>query len=122
MQFGYQLVRRGRDDRKAAHPLARRRAPRFPQTGERHQSLTGKPYGIGLPFFAELLPFVEAVEGNQAAPAGEGLAKGRLGIDPLRFGIDVGEADLEVLSPKRHEPPAHDIAAALSRPRVVTNE
>src|ERR1700730_14093193 len=55
MQFGYQLVRRGRDDRKAAHPLARRRAPRFPQAGERHQSLTGKPYGIGLPFFAELL-------------------------------------------------------------------
>jgi hypothetical protein len=40
---------------------------------------------------------------------------------PLGFGVDVREADFDVLRPKRHEPPAHDIQAALASSRVIAD-
>jgi hypothetical protein len=60
--------------------------------------LIGEAYGRGLPFLVELFPFVEAVEGYQATPTAEGFAEGRLRIDPLRLGIDVGKPDLDVFA------------------------
>jgi hypothetical protein len=58
-----------RNDRKAAHPLSGWRSP-FPG-GRRAQSAASSavpPHGLSP---AELFPFIETVEGDEAAPAGE---------------------------------------------------
>src|SRR5205823_8125584 len=70
----------------------------------------------------ELLPFIKAIEWNEAAPPGEGFAEGRLRVDALGLGIDVGEADLDVLRTERHQGPTHNIEAALPGPGIVTHD
>ncbi len=48
-------------------------------------------------------PFVEAVDRHKAAPALERLAESRPGLDPFRLGVDIGEADIDVLGPVRDQ-------------------
>jgi hypothetical protein len=43
----------------------------------------------------------------------ERLAESRLLLDPLGLGVDVGEADLDVLGPIGDQAPAHHVEAAL---------
>jgi hypothetical protein len=121
MQLGNDSVRGGRDNRECAQALSRRRTPDFPQAGLRQKAPIGQRHRIGLPFFAELFPFVKAVERHKATPPGEGLAECRLGVDGLGLGVDVGEAELDVLRPERHESPAHRVETALRGPRVVAD-
>ena len=59
---------------------------------------------------------------SDATPPGEGLAERRLRVDGLGLGVDVGEADLYVLRPETHEPPAQHVEAALPGPRVVADD
>src|SRR5271170_160676 len=67
-------------------------------------------------------PFIEVVDRHEAAPAVECLAESRLGFDAFSLGVDVGEADLDVLRPERHQPPAHHVEAALMVLRVVADD
>jgi hypothetical protein len=60
--------------------------------------------------------------GTKAAPLPECLAEGRLVFDALGLGVDVGEADLDVLGPERHQPPAHHLEAALMLLRVIAHD
>jgi hypothetical protein len=59
VELGIQLVWHRRDDRKAAHPLARRRAPRLSQARQSHQLLVSQRDRIGLPPSRDPLPFME---------------------------------------------------------------
>src|ERR1700738_4086498 len=61
-------------------------------------------------------PFVEVVDRDQAAPPLECLAEGRLALDSLGFGVDVGEAYLDVLRPEGHEHPTPHVEAGLGAP------
>src|ERR1700730_13410922 len=119
MYRGKQRIGGGRRDRKAAHSLAGRRAPSLPQPGQRHQPAIREPDRIRLALLAELLPFIKAIEWNEAAPPGKGFAEGLLRVDALGLGVDVGEADLEVLRPERHQAPTHDIEAVLPSLGIV---
>src|ERR1700719_4478465 len=87
----------------------------------RTRSAIREPDRIGLALLAELLPFVKAIEWNEAAPPGKGFAEGRPRVDALGLGVDVGEADLDVLRTERHQAPAHDIEAALPGPSIVAD-
>src|SRR5207249_4573990 len=49
------------------------------------------------------------------------LAECRFALDPLGLGIDVREADFDVLGPKWHESPAHYVQAALAGLGVVAD-
>src|SRR6516225_1205344 len=72
-----ELIRAGRDDREAAYPLARRRAPVLPQAGQSHQPTVGERDRIGLFSGCGLLPFVKVVYRHEAAAALERLAERR---------------------------------------------
>ena len=117
-----QFVRRGRDDGEASNPLARGRTPVLPQAGQGHQAPVGKRDRIGLLARPGLLPFVEAVDGHEAAAALERFTKGRPVVDPLGLGVDVGETDVEVLGPERHETPSQQVEAALAGLGVVPDD
>ena len=58
----------------------------------------------------------------QATPPLERLTEGGLALDPLGLGVDVREADLDVLCPIRHQPPAHDVQAALAGLGIVAHD
>jgi hypothetical protein len=93
MEPGPQLVRRGRNDGKTAHPLARRRAPGFPQSGYSIELSSGSRQRRcrtprGRPAWSRRPP--PSVEGR--------------------------EADLDVLRPMRNQAPAQDLEAAIYRP------
>ena len=49
---------------------------------------------------------IKVVDRHQTTPPLDRLAEGRLGIDGLGHGVDVREADLNVLGPKRHQAPS----------------
>src|ERR1700757_4205513 len=66
-------------------------------------------------------PFVEIVDRHKAAAARESFAKGRPVLDPLGLGVDVGEADVEVLGPERHETPAQQVEATLAGLGIVSD-
>ena len=68
-----------------------------------------------------LLPLIEVIDRNEAALPLEGLAEGGLALDPLSFGVDVSEADFDILGPKRYEPPAHYVEGALTGPGIVAD-
>src|ERR1700730_11927593 len=63
-------------------------------------------------------PFVEIIDGHEAAAPLVRLAEGRLAFDSLSLGVDVREADFDVLRPERHETPAHHVQAALPGPGI----
>ena len=69
-----------------------------------------------------LFPFVKVVGRHQAAPALERLAEGRLAVDALGLGVDVGEADLDVLGPVGDQAPAQHVEAALFGLGVVAHD
>jgi hypothetical protein len=76
---------------------------------------------LGLLRCPGLLPLVKDINWHEAAASLEGLAEGRLALDPLGLGVDVREADFDVLGPKRHEPPAHDIQATLAGSGIIAD-
>ena len=43
-------------------------------------------------------------------------------FDPLGFGVDVRKTDFDVLTPERHQAPAHHIQAALANLRIVADD
>jgi hypothetical protein len=47
---------------------------------------------------------VKIVDRHEAAPPLERLAEGRLALDPLGLGVDIREADFDVLGPERERP------------------
>src|SRR5207248_11749060 len=47
--------------------------------------------------------------------------KGRPGLDPFRLGVDVGEADVQILGPVGNKAPAQQVQTALSGLSVVTD-
>src|SRR5258708_39906046 len=57
-----QFIWRRRDDREAAHPPPRRRAPGLPQAGHAHQTPVGQRDRVGLLACTGLLPFVKIIE------------------------------------------------------------
>jgi hypothetical protein len=116
-----QLVWPRRDDREAAYPFACRGAPVLAKTGQSHEVPISEGDRIRLLPGRGLLPLIEVIDRNETAPPLEGLAEGRLAHDPLGFGVDVREADFDVLGPERYEPPAHDIQAALASSRIVAD-
>ena len=59
-----------------------------------------------------LLPLIEVIDRDEAAPTLERLAERRPRLDALGLGVDVGEADLDVLRPERDEPPIRGKANA----------
>jgi hypothetical protein len=85
------------DDSEAAHPFAGRRLPVLPQACKRHDAAIGERDCIRLLARARLLPFVKVVDRHQATTALERLTKRRPGLDAFGLGVDVGEADLDVL-------------------------
>jgi len=68
------------------------------------------------------LPLVEVVERHKAAPAFERLAESRLALYALGLGINVGEADLDVLGPIRDQTPAQHVETALPGLGVVADD
>jgi hypothetical protein len=66
-------------------------------------------------------PFIKIVHRYQTAAPLKGFAEGWFGLDPLGIGVNVGEADLEVLGPVRHQPPAQHVEAALAGLGVVAD-
>ena len=58
---------------------------------------------------------------GKAAPPLKCLAEGGLAIDSFRFGVNVREADFDVLGPVWHETPAHHVQAALAGLGVVAD-
>jgi len=73
--------------------------PVLPQSSERHDAAIGERNRVWLLGGPRLLPFVEAVDRHNAAPAFEGFPESRLALDPLCLGVNVGETDLDVLGP-----------------------
>src|SRR5260370_20769446 len=69
-----------------------------------------------------LLAVVEVVDRYEAAPSLECLAEGRLALDPFGLGVDVREADFDVLRTKRHEAPTHYVQAALAGLGIVVDD
>ena len=61
---------------------------------------------VGLFAGAGFFPFVEAIHRHEAAAALEHVAEGRPGLDPLGLGVDVGEADVQILGPVGDKAPA----------------
>jgi hypothetical protein len=122
VDLGAQFVRRRGDDCEAANPFARRRAPGLPQACERHDLPVGKRDCVGLLPRRGHFPFVEIVDRDETPPLAERLAEGSLGFDALGLGVDVGEADLDVLGPERHQAPAHHIEAAPAVHHIVADD
>ena len=75
----------------------------------RHNAAIGERNRVWLLDGPRLLPFVEVVDRHKAAPSFERFAQSWLALDPLRRGVDVGEADLDVLGPVGDQAPAQHI-------------
>ena len=66
-------------------------------------------------------PAVSELSAGRTAIALASAADGGPALDPLGLGVDVREADFDPLRPKRHEPPAHHVEAALAGPGIVAD-
>jgi hypothetical protein len=62
-------------------------------------------------------PTVSELSAGRTASA----AKGGLALDHFGFGVDVPEADFDVLGPKRYEPPAHHVEGPVAGPGIVAD-
>jgi hypothetical protein len=67
-------------------------------------------------------PLVEVIDWNDAASPVESVTKRGLGLDPLRFGVDVCEPDIEILGPMRDQTPPQKIQAALASLAIVPDD
>jgi hypothetical protein len=101
VELGAQLVWCRRDDREAAYPLAGRRTPIFPQSGQSHQPSVGQRDRIGLLPGRDFLPLIKVVRRYEAAPPLERFAKSGLALNPLGFGVDVRETAQNGTRPQR---------------------
>ena len=116
MDLPAQLVRCGGNDREAADPLARRRSPVLPQAGQRHQPSVSQRDSIWLLPDRDILPLIEGIDRNEAAPPLERFPERWLTLDALSLGIDVGEPDLMSLAQKGTSP--HGIMSKLRSPAM----
>jgi|SRR5271163_885665 len=66
-------------------------------------------------------PTVSELSAGRTAIALASAAEGGLPLDPLGFGVDVSEADFDVLRPIRHQPPPQQVQAALAGLGVVAD-
>jgi hypothetical protein len=62
------------------------------------------------------------IDGHEAAATLERLPEGGFAFYSFGLGVDVGKADLDVLRPEWHQPPAHYIQAALAGPGIVADD
>jgi hypothetical protein len=122
MDFAAQFVRRGGNDREAAHPFAAGRMPVFPQARKRHDAAIGERQRIGLFPARGFFPLVKVVGRYKATPALERFAEGRFVLDTLGLGVDIREAALDVLGPIGDQAPAQHIEAALFGLGVVADD
>jgi hypothetical protein len=89
----YQFVRVCSDDRKGAHPLARGAFPVLPERCHAEGRAVLHRDGVGLFRFAlDSLPFEEAINRYDAAPAFVGFSKHRLQVHSLDHRIDRASA------------------------------
>src|SRR3954468_18252258 len=85
--------------------------PDLPESGERERFAVAPPeeprhLPLGIP---DLLPLVEAVSRNDATPPGERALVRARGLDALGTGVDLPVADLQILRPRRHQSPPHEV-------------
>jgi hypothetical protein len=108
----------GRDDRKAT----------YPSLTASTSSPTGPPAPLGrdLPTRSrraacppDLLRFIEVIYRHETAAP---LTEGEFALNPLRLGVDVREADFDVLGTVRHEAPAQQVQIALAGFGIVADD
>ena len=78
-------------------PESAERAPILPQAGQRHQALVRQCNGIGLLSRLGFLPLVKVIDGHETATLLECFPESGLAFDPLGLGVDIGEANFDVL-------------------------
>jgi len=109
VQLGAQLIERRSDNRDAAHPFAGRRAPILPYASQSHQPPVRQRDRIALLTHRGLLPPAKVIDEHEATAPLERLSESRSFLDPLGFGVDVAEADVDVLGPVWDQAPAQEI-------------
>jgi hypothetical protein len=62
---------------------------------------------------------IEVIGRHNAAAALKRIAERRLALNPLGFGVDIREADVDVLGPVRDQTPAQKVQAALAGLAIV---
>ena len=97
VKLGAKLVRQTGNDSEAPNPFAGWRAPVLPEPGQRHQPPISQRDGVGLFARRRLLPLVKVIDRHEATAPLERLSESRSFFDPLGFGVDVPEADIDVL-------------------------
>ena len=88
--------------------------PVLPQARQRHHASVRQRNRVRLLAGSGFFPFVEAIDRHEAAAALACVAEGRPGLDPFRLGVDVGEADVQILGPAGDKAPAQKVQTALS--------
>lgn len=130
VHLGCKFVRRGGNDRKAFKGLSGGIFPAVPETGEGEGFAAREGEGVGLldgclRFLCglgavgagrgrKLLPFIEAIGGNEATVALERAAEDGAGGDGFRTRVDGGKGEaLQILREIRYEAPTHQGEFAL---------
>jgi len=96
--------------------------PYRPFGRQRHQLPIRQRYGIGLLPGRGLLPLAKVINWDQVTAPLERVTESWPGLDPLGLGIEVREADVDVLGPERHAAPMNQVQAALGGPGIKAND
>src|ERR1700694_2037680 len=120
MHVGYEMIRRGGQDRTGFQPSASRLAPPIPQSSKREHLALAHLETKGLLGFRGAQPFIEGIGGNQASLALQGLLESRFTRRSLGSRIDHPSANGQVFGPIRHEAPSHQRGTAYWHIRILT--
>src|SRR6266849_653066 len=118
----YQFVRICGDDREGAHPLACGAFPVLPQPCHAERRAVLHRDGVGLFRFAlDRLPFEEAINRYDAAPALVSFSKHRLQVHGLGHRIDRASAAFWILAPIGDKAPTKRLQRPLARLVVLSD-
>jgi hypothetical protein len=73
---------------------------------------------VGLLACRRFLPLVKVIDRHETAAPLECFAEGGPVLDPLGLGVDVREADFDILCPVRHQAPPRQVQATLAGPGI----